>query len=141
MTPTRDLYATKDTYISLALTAGVNLTWLSEQTRVDERTLRRHCGTYVHTEESDRAQVSKIDPSDPSMERGSARPDSAAPSSPATDAVHDSGCRGLDVSAARRDSLTAAEGDAAGEDSMELTKGEFAPPRPAQGRKIHGIAR
>ena len=28
----RDLYATKDTYVSTALTRGVNLAWLSEQT-------------------------------------------------------------------------------------------------------------
>jgi hypothetical protein len=30
----RDLYATKDTYVSTALTRGVNLAWLSEQTGV-----------------------------------------------------------------------------------------------------------
>ena len=31
----RDLYATKDTYVSVALTKGVNLTWLSETDRSD----------------------------------------------------------------------------------------------------------
>jgi hypothetical protein len=38
----RDLYATKDTYVSVAITAGVNLTWLSDQTGVAETTLRKH---------------------------------------------------------------------------------------------------
>ena len=28
----RDMYATEDAYVSVALTRGVNLTWLSEQT-------------------------------------------------------------------------------------------------------------
>ncbi|MEO6026404.1 MAG: tyrosine-type recombinase/integrase [Candidatus Binatia bacterium] len=40
--PLRDLYATKDTYVSRALTSGVNLRWLSEQTGVHESTLLRH---------------------------------------------------------------------------------------------------
>ena len=40
----RDLYVTKDTYVSVAITAGVNLTWLSEQTGVAETTLRKHYG-------------------------------------------------------------------------------------------------
>ena len=34
ITPLRDLYSTKDTYISVALTNGVSLSWLSEQTGV-----------------------------------------------------------------------------------------------------------
>jgi len=40
----RNPYATKDTYVSLALTKGVNLTWLSEQTGVMESTLRPTTG-------------------------------------------------------------------------------------------------
>ena len=57
----RDLYATKDTYVSLALTRGVNLTWLSEQTGVAESTLRKHYGRFVHTPEADAAELSKLD--------------------------------------------------------------------------------
>ena len=49
----RDLYATKDTYVSVAITAGVNLTWLSEQTGVAETTLRKHYGRFVHTSVAD----------------------------------------------------------------------------------------
>jgi hypothetical protein len=40
----RDLYATKDTYVSCALTRGVSMTWLSEQTGVPDATLRKHYG-------------------------------------------------------------------------------------------------
>lgn len=57
----RDLYATKDTYISVALTAGVNLTWLSEQTGVAEATLRKHYGRFIHSSESDAIELAKID--------------------------------------------------------------------------------
>lgn len=57
----RDLYATKDTYVSLALTAGVNLTWLSEQTGVAEGTLRRHYGRFVHSTPADAWELAKID--------------------------------------------------------------------------------
>ena len=34
LSPVRDLYSVKDTYISLGLTSGVSLPWLSEQTGV-----------------------------------------------------------------------------------------------------------
>jgi hypothetical protein len=44
ITPLRDLYSTKDTYISLALTSGVSLTWLSEQTGVAVATILKHYG-------------------------------------------------------------------------------------------------
>ena len=57
----RDLYATKDTYVSLALTAGVNLTWISEQTGVAESTLRRHYGSFVHSTPADAWELAKID--------------------------------------------------------------------------------
>ena len=58
----RDLYATKDTDVSLALSHGVNLCWLSEQTGVHESTLLRHYGTFVHTDDADRHELAKIDP-------------------------------------------------------------------------------
>jgi integrase len=47
--PLRDLHATKDTYVSLALTSGVNLRWLSEQAGVHESTLLRHYGSFPET--------------------------------------------------------------------------------------------
>ena len=43
----RGIYATKDTYISTALTAGVNTAWLEAQTGVRYETLRRHYGKWV----------------------------------------------------------------------------------------------
>jgi integrase len=61
----RDLYATKDTYVSLALTQGVNLTWLSEQTGVAESTLRKHYGRFIHASQTDAWELAKIDPAGP----------------------------------------------------------------------------
>ena len=58
----RDLYATKDTYVSTAITAGVNLTWLSDQTGVAETTLRKHYGRFVHSSVADALELDKIDP-------------------------------------------------------------------------------
>ncbi len=57
----RDLYATKDTYVSTALTRGVNLAWLSEQTGVADATLRRHYGRFMHADAADALELSKID--------------------------------------------------------------------------------
>jgi hypothetical protein len=57
----RDLYATKDTYVSVALTKGVNLTWLSEQTGVMESTLRTHYGRFIHASQADALDLAKID--------------------------------------------------------------------------------
>ena len=57
----RDLYATKDTYVSVALTKGVNLTWLSEQTGVMESTLRTHYGRFIHASQADALELAKID--------------------------------------------------------------------------------
>jgi hypothetical protein len=48
ISPLHDLYFTKDTYISLALTNGVSLTWLSEQTGVAVATILKHYGRFVH---------------------------------------------------------------------------------------------
>ena len=47
ISPLRDLYSAKDTYISLALTNGVSLTWLSEQTGVAVATLLKHYGRLI----------------------------------------------------------------------------------------------
>jgi len=60
VSPLRDLYSTKDTYISLALTNGVSLAWLSDQTGVAVATLLKHYGRYVHTSETDAFELSKI---------------------------------------------------------------------------------
>ncbi|MGO9455182.1 MAG: Arm DNA-binding domain-containing protein [Candidatus Binataceae bacterium] len=61
ISPLRDLYSTKDTYVSLALTNGVNLKWLSEQTGVAGATLHQHYGKFVHTTEADALELEKID--------------------------------------------------------------------------------
>jgi len=58
----RDLYATNDTYVSVALTKGVNLTWLSEQTGLMESTLRTHHGRFIHASQADALELAKIDP-------------------------------------------------------------------------------
>jgi integrase len=60
ISPLRDLYSTKDTYISLALTSGVSLTWLSEQTGVAVATILKHYGRFVHSSEADALELSKI---------------------------------------------------------------------------------
>ena len=57
-----DLCATKDTYVSVALTKGVNLTWLSAQTGVMESTLRTHYGRFIHASQADALELAKIDP-------------------------------------------------------------------------------
>ena len=46
-TRVRGLYAMKDTYISTALTAGVNTTWLEAQTGVRYETMKRHHGKWL----------------------------------------------------------------------------------------------
>ena len=57
----RDVYATKDTYVSAALTCGVNLTWLSEQTGVAAITLRKHYGRFIHVDAADALELAKIE--------------------------------------------------------------------------------
>ena len=56
--PVRGLYATKDTFVSLALTAGVNVVWLEAQTGVRYETLRRHYGVWMREEGAD--QLKKL---------------------------------------------------------------------------------
>ncbi len=60
ITPRRDLYSTKDTYISLALTNGVSLPWLSEQTGVAVATILKHYGRFIHSTEADELELKKI---------------------------------------------------------------------------------
>ncbi len=47
--------------MSVALTRGVNLTWVSEQTGVAESTLKKHYGRYIHSSEADALELAKID--------------------------------------------------------------------------------
>ena len=68
ISPLRDLYSTKDTYISLALTNGVSLTWLSEQTGVAVATILKHYGRFVHSSQSDAIELARIDREQPSLE-------------------------------------------------------------------------
>ena len=66
ISPLRDLYSAKDTYISLALTNGVSLTWLSEQTGVAVATLHKHYGRFIHSSQADDLEMSKIEEPKPS---------------------------------------------------------------------------
>lgn len=58
----RGIYATKDTYISTALTAGVNTVWLEAQTGVRYETMRRHYGKWLRAEGADqlRKLIAKV---------------------------------------------------------------------------------
>jgi hypothetical protein len=47
--------------VSIALTHGVNVTWLSEQTGVAVTTLLKHYGKFIHTPDADRVELSKIE--------------------------------------------------------------------------------
>jgi len=56
----------KDTYISTALTAGVNTAWLEAQTGVRYETLRRHYGKWLRTEGTDQLKkMARLAPSWP----------------------------------------------------------------------------
>ncbi|MHB8384527.1 MAG: Arm DNA-binding domain-containing protein [Candidatus Binataceae bacterium] len=61
ISPLRDLYSAKDTYLSLALTNGVSLTWLSEQTGVAVTTILKHYGRFIHSSQADDFEMSKIE--------------------------------------------------------------------------------
>ena len=50
------LHSTKDTYISTALTAGVNPTWLEDQTGVRYETVRRHYGRWLSGHDAEELQ-------------------------------------------------------------------------------------
>jgi hypothetical protein len=60
--PLRDLYSTKDTYVSLALTNGVSLTSLSEHTGVALTTPLKHYSRFVHSSATDAIELAKIEP-------------------------------------------------------------------------------
>ena len=51
----------EDTCVSTALTRGVNLAWLSEQTGVSNATLHRHYGKFIHADAADALELSKIE--------------------------------------------------------------------------------
>jgi hypothetical protein len=56
--PLRGLYSCKDTFMCTALTAGVNVTWLEQQTGVAYATIRRHYGRWFGSEgESQTAKI------------------------------------------------------------------------------------
>ena len=55
---TRGLYQTKHTFVSLALTAGVNVHWLEGQVGVSYLVLRKHYGRYMTSEGPD--QLAKM---------------------------------------------------------------------------------
>jgi len=52
----------------MALTSGVNLRWLSQQSGVHESTLLRHCGSFVHMTETDYRELAKLRQSVPSCD-------------------------------------------------------------------------
>ena len=54
----RGLYPMKDTYISTALTAAVEIAWLEAQTGVRYETMKRHYGKWLRTPVQD--QLKKI---------------------------------------------------------------------------------
>jgi integrase len=64
ISPVRDLYSTKDTYISVCLSAAkpVNLSWLSDQTGVSESTIKKHYGRFMHHPDRDALELRKIKP-------------------------------------------------------------------------------
>jgi integrase len=70
ISPLHDLYSTKDTYISLALTNGVSLTWLSEQTGVAVATILKHYGRFVHSSQTDAIELARIDCEQPPPDSG-----------------------------------------------------------------------
>src|SRR5262249_38442684 len=60
----RGLYATKDTFVTTALEAGVKIAWLEQQTGVAYATLRRHYGKWMPAEAgSELRRFAALDPS------------------------------------------------------------------------------
>src|SRR4029077_12293216 len=59
----RGVYATKDTFVTTALLAGVKIAWLEQQTGVAYATLRRHYGKWMPSEgESELRRFAALDP-------------------------------------------------------------------------------
>jgi hypothetical protein len=65
------MYQMKHTYISTALTAGVNPVWLETQTGVRYETLRRHYGKWLWAEGAD--QLRKISELAPELDQAAGR--------------------------------------------------------------------
>ena len=70
----RDFYSCRDTYMSNALTNGVNITWLSEQTGDAESTIRKHYGRFIHSTTADDAELAKIEGAKVEPDSGSFAP-------------------------------------------------------------------
>lgn len=60
LTPIRDLYSTKDTYISWARRLGVDEGWLEDQTGVSAATQKKHYRGSVDDDEWDQSQLDKM---------------------------------------------------------------------------------
>jgi len=58
----RGIYSCKDSYVSLAMTRGVNISWLVGQTGVSYPTMLRHYGTFLRSEGPD--QLAKLTTTD-----------------------------------------------------------------------------
>jgi len=61
----RGLYATKDTFVTNALSIGARIAWLEAQTGVNYATLRRHYGQWMPTE--DRTELQRFAALDPTL--------------------------------------------------------------------------
>jgi len=68
--PIRGLYATKDSFVSLAMSRDANLVWLQEQTGGSLATLRKHYGRWMRTEGAD--QLKKLEDFGPQLAPGRA---------------------------------------------------------------------
>jgi hypothetical protein len=62
ISPIRDFYSTKDTYISYCMSNRVDLSWLSDQTGVSEWTTEKHYGRFMHHPDRDALELAKIKP-------------------------------------------------------------------------------
>lgn len=62
ISPIRDLYSTKDTFMSVCMSNGVDLSWLSAQTGVSEWTIKKHYGRYMNHPDRDAMELAKIRP-------------------------------------------------------------------------------
>jgi integrase len=61
----RGLYATKDTFVTNALSIGARIAWLEAQTGVNYATLRRHYGQWMPSE--DRTELQRFAALDPAL--------------------------------------------------------------------------
>jgi integrase len=70
----RGIYATKDTFVTAALQAGVKIAWLEAQTGVSYVTLKRHYGKWITPPgESELERFARLEPSLFRSEEGDAR--------------------------------------------------------------------